>query len=810
MSQQSILQWFQKADNKGEDERIEEAVANNSNEKRKAHQPEEILELEDYEDDDFCIILDDPPSTSLPTEEQNTADQAIAGLLVSDDLQIVGASHPNALMDFPHSRQDCVAQHSSAYDYCHKCYCYVCDIKASECQAWQSHCQARKGVFLWESMRRQERRKRTQAKTTTTTIAAAAATTTQDSDPDAALAVLDLFGLPFSEQMRLASTPARVSPSSAAQGSAQQRRRSPAVQRPTKRSKRRRDPPPPTPYKEPMQVATTEQVIRPAAAAAASSADPTSVDSILRQVSKNYLGAVLMPPKQQRFQSTLYPYQRQSLAFMQSVEEQASSSSSPSSLTTRNDFGSSSSSSSSSTKGGWLASEVGMGKTAIILALVASDTSHVAKDDWSRPKTTVVLTSASLMGQWEDEVKKHAPNLTVRRFHSSSSRSKHPIDLHNWDDRLLLTTTDIIISTATFEWPSHVVNKVKFHRVVMDEAHLLSNTTNANIGYATRIQADCRWCVTATPLTAGISDLKQQMTFLGIQDNSPFGRAFSNATINNESIDAFVNMFAKYVTRHEKSQMVDGRQAVELPNKVGKVVFLHTSPDEKSQYQRNLQNLNWNQIRKYERDGASKWGLEQGLIHPLSSDKLLSSSSSVTIGWKDSTKICALYNEIKQLWSSNSNIRAVIFTQYTNTHALVVQALKALFGIPVVYEITGSTSTTNRDFAIRAFQGPKKFPACMVVTLGAGSVGMTLTQASHLFLMEPCLDSAAETQAMGRIDRLGQTSEMVMKKFVFSDTIEANMVALHSEIVNGRGSVNKSKISAAGVKILTRGLANTP
>jgi SNF2 family DNA or RNA helicase len=161
---------------------------------------------------------------------------------------------------------------------------------------------------------------------------------------------------------------------------------------------------------------------------------------------------------------------------------------------------------------------------------------------------------------------------------------------------------------------------------------------------------------------------------------------------------------------------------------------------------------------------------------------------------------------MRRLQEQDRNLRAVVFTQYTHTHQQVVKALKQFFMIPVVYELTGSTSATDRDFAIRSFQGPRTFPAVFVVTLRAGSVGMTLTMASNLYLMEPSIDPAAELQAMGRIHRLGQDRAVEVKKFVFGDSVEANLLELHKEVQAGRVCIRNNFVPGPAVQILARGL----
>jgi SNF2 family DNA or RNA helicase len=457
--------------------------------------------------------------------------------------------------------------------------------------------------------------------------------------------------------------------------------------------------------------------------------------------------------------------------------------------------------------GGWLASEVGMGKSAIVLALVASDLVHPIHP--LQLKTTVILTSVSLMGQWEDEVQKHAPGLKVRRFHPPS-RSKVPLNLRepecHWEGEL--PTVDVLISTATFAWPTNVTKDYMFHRVVMDEAHLFASPRAANINHANQIKARRKWCVTATPCSNSIYDLSLQVCFLGqshlgsalmrAQKSMCAGGSKPSIQVCNHEV---AQQFSKYMIRHEKSQLLgDGSEALSLPPTVTKVVTLQMTPAERFIFQTKLHQSVGARLRQYQTSGIGIFPLEQQVLQPLCSNSLFSN-------WRESSKIGALLQDIASLQKEDFNLRAVVFTQYTHTHGEVVKALRAFFGIPVVYELTGSTSATNRDFAIRAFQGPRTFPAVIVVTLRAGSVGMTLTNASRLYLMEPSIDSAAELQAMGRIHRLGQDRPVQVTKFVQADTVEANLLELHKEIQAGRiAPIQNNHVPGTAVTILARNL----
>ena len=123
-------------------------------------------------------------------------------------------------------------------------------------------------------------------------------------------------------------------------------------------------------------------------------------------------------------------------------------------------------------------------------------------------------------------------------------------------------------------------------------------------------------------------------------------------------------------------------------------------------------------------------------------------------------------DDLRALRAAEPGMHAVVFTAYTDTHAAIVRALRD-DGL-VTLEFSGSTGPVKRDEAIREFQrgldaasasvaggGAAAEPrACVfVITTRAGNVGITLTAASRVYLMEPALDPAVEMQAAGRIHR---------------------------------------------------------
>ena len=151
---------------------------------------------------------------------------------------------------------------------------------------------------------------------------------------------------------------------------------------------------------------------------------------------------------------------------------------------------------------------------------------------------------------------------------------------------------------------------------------------------------------------------------------------------------------------------------------------------------------------------------------------------------KNVVQIQALMRDLEELKSVEPSMHCVVFTASNEGHDMLVQALSPLYAI---CEFRGGDSSSKRDVAIRKFQeGLTGGPATVfVVTMKSGSVGITLTAATRCYLMAPCLDPATEMQAAGRIHRLGQTRDVLVKRFAFRNSIDEQIVELHAKVACG-------------------------
>ena len=161
--------------------------------------------------------------------------------------------------------------------------------------------------------------------------------------------------------------------------------------------------------------------------------------------------------------------------------------------------------------------------------------------------------------------------------------------------------------------------------------------------------------------------------------------------------------------------------------------------------------------------------------------------------------------DLNKLQKTEPTVRAVVFTQYLDLHEACVRGLKQ-DGFEVL-EFTGSSSSLKRDEAIRKFQDTSNGKAAVfVITLRSGNVGITLTAASRVYLLEPALDPAVEVQAAGRIHRLGQNKPCHVVKFAFKKSYEANVIKLHKKILAGKLSIVDGFIPPEAMNVLAKGL----
>ncbi|XP_075717560.1 helicase-like transcription factor isoform X2 [Rhinoderma darwinii] len=161
--------------------------------------------------------------------------------------------------------------------------------------------------------------------------------------------------------------------------------------------------------------------------------------------------------------------------------------------------------------------------------------------------------------------------------------------------------------------------------------------------------------------------------------------------------------------------------------------------------------------------------------------------------WISSSKIDALTCALIEQRNKDPHVKSLVVSQFTSYLSLIETALRAS-GF-MFTRLDGSMTQKKRTKAIQSFQSTHvDSPTIMLLSLKAGGVGLNLTAASRVFLMDPAWNPAAEEQCFDRCHRLGQTREVIITKFVVKDSVEENMLKIQSkkrELAAGAFGTNK-------------------
>eukprot|EP00037_Helgoeca_nana_P030426 m.375810 g.375810 ORF g.375810 m.375810 type:complete len:1020 (+) comp28186_c1_seq1:26-3085(+) len=440
-------------------------------------------------------------------------------------------------------------------------------------------------------------------------------------------------------------------------------------------------------------------------------------------------------------------------------------------------------------------------------------------------KATLVVVPPTLIGQWKDEFNKFAPSLKVFALHGSSRQGQvgygaAPEDadvviVSSHSKNHMATSTGQMIDT----WHGDV--RFQFHRIIQDECH---------IGTHTPRYSPLRWGLTGTPVSTSIFDLKRMSQTLGhwtsglsIRDQISRRGAASSTAFTAETFQTFVESLKRLVMLHTKDMVIAGSNALTLPKLDCATVFVELSKTERKLYDMAKKHcVSKIQARvSWQGTGVDMFGFDmlandakqclagsfkhfesmRGKMQQVNNyaefevghEKRRSHRALISKATKAiPSKLKALLDDLLALGEVEPAFQAVVFTRSTETHARLVRLLSD--HDIMSYQLASSVSMKTRHDSIRNFQKPDGISKVMVATIRTGNVGITLTAATRVYLLEPCMDPAEEIQCAGRIHRLGQTKEVFVKRFCYQDTIESAVVKLHTKIDDGSITVANNRL----------------
>lgn len=154
--------------------------------------------------------------------------------------------------------------------------------------------------------------------------------------------------------------------------------------------------------------------------------------------------------------------------------------------------------------------------------------------------------------------------------------------------------------------------------------------------------------------------------------------------------------------------------------------------------------------------------------------------SNLLENWRSSSKVEALMSSLLRLRSEDDSIRSLVVSQFTRFLTILEIPLREE-GFKFV-RLDGTMNQKRRAQVIQEFQSDAPgSPLIMLLSLKAGGVGINLSAASRVFLMDPAWNPAAEDQCVDRCHRLGQKRDVVITKFIVKGSVEENMVKIQRQ-----------------------------
>ncbi len=407
--------------------------------------------------------------------------------------------------------------------------------------------------------------------------------------------------------------------------------------------------------------------------------------------------------------------------------------------------------------GGCLADDMGLGKTIQTLVMLQDQA------DRNQGSTNLIIMPTSLIYNWQLEARKFTPKLKILNY-TGTNRIKDAKHFSKFD--IVLTSYGIT------RMDTDILADFYFNYIILDESQAIKNP-DSNISQAVKtLNSRQRLILTGTPIENSTMDLWSQISFINpglLGEKSYFKKEYlipiekKGDLDKTQRLNAMINPF---ILRREKTQV-----AKDLPEKTISVKYCELSETQREYYEREKSAYRNHILDCIEKDGLGKsqmilleglTKLRQIANHPRMIDPNYEG---------DSGKLEDITYMIDNALGNKHNI--LIFSQFVKHLKIVSDVLKNK-GIEFAY-LDGSVK--DRQKQVEKFQETDNIQI-FLISLKAGGLGLNLTKADFVFLLDPWWNPAIEAQAIDRAHRIGQKNKVFTYKFIVKDTVEEKILRL--------------------------------
>jgi hypothetical protein len=416
--------------------------------------------------------------------------------------------------------------------------------------------------------------------------------------------------------------------------------------------------------------------------------------------------------------------------------------------------------------GGCLADDMGLGKTIQVLALLESrralkaENSSARNDTPHRPGPSLVVVPRSLVFNWKQEATRFTPKLRLLD-HTGASRSKAGEHFNDYD--VVLTTY------GTLRRDALLFKDLHFDYCILDEAQAIKNASSESAKAARLLKSDYRVALSGTPVENHLGELWSLFEFLnpGMLGSASVFRLGGARNPDEETRSLLARALRPFILRRTKDQV-----AKDLPQKSEQTIYCELEPAQRKLYDELREHYRQTLLGRIEREGINKSKIQileallrcrQAACHPGLIDKKKATESSA--------KVDSLLPQVAEVLDEGH--KALVFSQFTSLLAIVRNRLD---DEQIPYEYLDGR-TRNRASRVERFQND---PECklFLISLKAGGLGLNLTAAEYVFLLDPWWNPAVEAQAIDRTHRIGQTQPVFAYRLIARDTVEEKVLEL--------------------------------
>jgi len=401
--------------------------------------------------------------------------------------------------------------------------------------------------------------------------------------------------------------------------------------------------------------------------------------------------------------------------------------------------------------GGILADDMGLGKTVQLLALIATQRSKA-----SLPH--LIVAPKSLIFNWLQESAKFTPHLRILNL-TGAGRVRTTDEFSNYDV--------VITNYPTLRSDIERLRDVRFDTFILDEAHYAKNPKSQAAMACRLIKARSKFALTGTPVENSLNDL---FSIMAIVNPGLLSDQHAQNWTREKDPEAFLRLaraLKPFILRRTKDKVLK-----DLPAKSEQVIYCELGESERKRYDE-LRDYYWGQLSgKFEQKGLARskidvlealLRLRQAACHQGMLDQKLAGNMS--------TKFELLLEQLGSVIQDGH--KALVFSQFTSLLKLLKVQLDQH---QITYEYLDG-QTKDRQQRVEKFQqdhGTQVF----LLSLKAGGVGLNLTAADYVFILDPWWNPAAEAQAIDRTHRIGQKNKVFAYKIIAKDTVEEKILAL--------------------------------